>query len=197
MKGKMHTHTKSVTECFMRKGQTHPSTHLYQSFITDAFLDLIQAKPLAEITITELCEHAKISRRTFYRHFKDLHGVAEYYSNHLMENLADTLNHYLNKTKTLNRKEVAQIFFRFLEPYAAIISCFHQNGLEDILFTAYIKNLSMLPYKEPMPSAQKTQSNQYFLAFLLGGLWSLLTVWIQNGLKKSPEELSEIAFGGK
>lgn len=193
----MHTHAKSVTQCFMKKGQTHPSSCLYRDFITDAFLELIQTKPLSEITITELCEHARISRRTFYRHFKDLHHVAEYYFNYVMEKLAETLTRYMGKSKVLNRKEFAQIFFSYLEPYATIISCFHRNGLGDILFTAYIRNLSMLPQDAASAVAQKEPTDQYFPAFLLGGLWSLLTVWIQNGLEKSPEELSEIAFGGE
>ena len=55
----------------------------------------------------------------------------------------------------------------------------------------------MLPQDAASAVAQKEPTDQYFPAFLLGGLWSLLTVWIQNGLEKSPEELSEIAFGGE
>ena len=178
----------------MKKGQTHPSTYLYQDYIITAFLDLLQTKAFAKITITELCERANISRRTFYRHFKDLYDVAMQYSNDLMTGLSATLTEYLLKNEFANRREFARIFFNFLEPYSKIIACFQQNNLEELLFTAYITNLCMLPFQEYETKEKKAQPSPYFLAFLLGGLWSLLNVWIKNGCKKSPAELAEIAF---
>ena len=39
-----------------------------KKMITESFLELIKEKPLAAITVKELCEKAHINRATFYAH---------------------------------------------------------------------------------------------------------------------------------
>ena len=46
-----------------------------QKQITESLLLLMQSKPFSEITVTQLCQHANISRRTFYYLFSNLTGA--------------------------------------------------------------------------------------------------------------------------
>ena len=46
--------------------------------IVDTLADLLQAKRLDDITVTELVERCGISRQAFYYHFSDLYGVVDY-----------------------------------------------------------------------------------------------------------------------
>jgi len=41
-----------------------------QKCFIEAILKLMQLKPYAEITVTEISEYAQYDRRTFYRYFK-------------------------------------------------------------------------------------------------------------------------------
>lgn len=37
--------------------------------IQNVFLELLKEKPVAKITVKEICEHAEINRSTFYKHY--------------------------------------------------------------------------------------------------------------------------------
>lgn len=43
--------------------------------IDEAFMELLQKKPLDKITVRELCEKAMISKGTFYKHYKDVYDL--------------------------------------------------------------------------------------------------------------------------
>lgn len=47
--------------------------------IRNSLLELLSTKPIAKITVTEICERAGINRATFYAHYSDpsdlLHGL--------------------------------------------------------------------------------------------------------------------------
>jgi AcrR family transcriptional regulator len=45
--------------------------------IRDAFIGLLIERPFAQITVTALTQAARINRATFYRHYADIHDLAE------------------------------------------------------------------------------------------------------------------------
>ena len=45
--------------------------------IFNAFITLREKYPLEKITVKELCEHAQISKQTFYLHYRDLYDLSE------------------------------------------------------------------------------------------------------------------------
>lgn len=167
----------------MRKGQIHPSTYLYKDLISKALIAQLYTKKMDLITITELCEQAQVSRRTFYRHFTDKKDVVDYYITELMKNLALELK----KCSKQDKRALVVTFFSFFEPYTKLLEVLNSNGLGDIAFTSYIKCVTTLTFAEAL-----SQDFNYNMAFMLGGLWSLLTFWIMNGCKKGSEELADI-----
>lgn len=167
----------------MRKGQTHPSTYLYKDLISNALIALLYTKEIDSVTITELCDKAQVSRRTFYRHFKDKNQVVDYYVTKIMKSLALELKTHFKQDK----RSHVMAFFTFLEPYTQLFFILNNNRLGDIVFTSYIKCVTTLTFPEA-----SSQNSQYNGAFMLGGLWSLLTFWIMNDCKKAPAELADI-----
>jgi len=57
--------------------------------IVMALGELLQAKRLDDITVTELVERCNISRQAFYYHFSDLYGVVDYAIQQLREKLTE------------------------------------------------------------------------------------------------------------
>jgi AcrR family transcriptional regulator len=167
----------------MRKGQVHPSTYLYKDLISNALITLLYEKKIDQIAITELCGQAQVSRRTFYRHFKDKNDVVDFYITKIMENLALELKEHSKQ----NKRSLVIAFFSFFEPYTKLLAILNSNGLGDLVFTSYIKCITVLTFPEA-----SLQGSPYNMAFMLGGLWSLLTFWIMNGCKKVPSELADI-----
>ena len=55
--------------------------------IVGALRELLQAKRLDDITVTELVERCGISRQAFYYHFSDLYSVVDYAIQQLLDEL--------------------------------------------------------------------------------------------------------------
>lgn len=172
----------------MNKGQAHPSTTLYESLITEAFMDLIQTKKIESITISELCQKADVSRRTFYRHFNTKEDIVSCYMHKIMSELALVLEPMV---KDNDPYSFVSTFFTFMLPYTKLIAHLQQNDLVSIMFSCYIQCLTPLSYP-PTLSDVHASSLDCKLAYMLGGLWSLLTFWIMNDCKQTPQQLADI-----
>ncbi len=176
----------------MKKGQEHPSTKVYQDFIVQAYLKLLQSKSATDITITEICVEADISRRTFYRHFESKEGIIECYANELMKTLCElqTQAYFQN-----NNNSFAKSYYEFFFVRKDIYKCLIDNGYQDLIFMSYIKNMIPLyftPRQETAVVPDIAHATECKMAYTLGGLWSLLTYWFSTGCTQTPEELAEI-----
>lgn len=86
--------------------------------------DLLQAKRLDDITVTELVERCGISRQAFYYHFSDLYGVVDYGIQQFLEQLEtpgpDQWRDALEQTLTLlreNRTLVLNVYRAYERSY--------------------------------------------------------------------------------
>ena len=75
-----------MSETMKERGMGVPKST--KNEIVDTLADLLQAKRLDDITVTELVERCGISRQAFYYHFSDLYGVVDYALQQLREKLA-------------------------------------------------------------------------------------------------------------
>ena len=50
-------------------------------WLVESLLDIMDEKNHTKITISEVTEHAQLTRRTFYRHFDSIDDVLVYYNN--------------------------------------------------------------------------------------------------------------------
>ena len=176
----------------MNKGQQHPSNQVYEAFIVNAFLELMQTKESSKITITEICDQAQISRRTYYRHFDKKEDIIECYATQMMQALTERLQ---EPFRCGDIYAFAGTFFAYFAECTKELQQITQNGYGDIIFTCYLKCLLPLGYMKPAEASVQSMivnQTECSVAYTLGGLWSLLTYWMSHGCVQTPEELAEI-----
>ncbi len=71
--------------------------------IHGSFEEHASKKELASITVAELCRDARISKKTFYRHYPDMNALIAEYQNELIDEL-------IEKTKGLTLPENTTVF---------------------------------------------------------------------------------------
>lgn len=59
---------------------------------------LINEKELANITVSDIVNRAKINRTTFYRHYHDKYDLIEQYRNAILNDFKNLAQEYLNST---------------------------------------------------------------------------------------------------
>ncbi|MBQ6889174.1 MAG: TetR/AcrR family transcriptional regulator [Lachnospiraceae bacterium] len=163
-----------------------------QKFFIDALLTLMQQKPYAEITITELSEYAQYDRRTFYRQFKSKDEVLCLHCATLLNEMASLMN----LKGQLTPYSGFLSYFEFWSKHKDFLSLLHEHNLlnfladrQEYLLYQYVGKL--VHNDLPDSLSDTSEFSQYAFFFTLGGLWYSLVLWVRTGMKQSPEQLTE------
>ncbi len=93
-----------------------PDSNITKKALSQTLKELLKKKPLAKISIGDICEHCGINRKTFYYHFKDKYDLVNwiYYNEFVVVinrredtiswNYANDLCNYLYENRDFYRK---------------------------------------------------------------------------------------------
>ena len=151
------------------------------SKIEKAFIELLQTKELDHISVSEICKNTGLNRSTFYSNFIDIYDLADKVCKHLEE---EFLSLYANEIKTETRSnDFTRLFYHIKE--------------NQLFYKTYFKigniNTNVVGFDTEM--AQKyfdMKLIDYHIEFFKNGLNAVLKMWLNNGCKESPEEITDI-----
>ena len=63
---------------------------------------------------------------------------------------------------------------------------------QDIIYACHMKNADELQKRYGAPDGLGLKHGDYFMSIRTGFTISILTVWVKNGRKESPQEIAEI-----
>jgi AcrR family transcriptional regulator len=159
----------------------------------DALIALMQEKPFDTITVQEVLERAHVSRSTFYSHYSDKDDLLMSDADEFFEAISTALAAHGDKA---DRVFPVQEFFTHLadvQPfYKALVKSgrFQENmELARGHFARGIeRRLSELPRAGAIPATDLSA-----IAFThAGSLLSLLTWWLDRGMRESPTQMDEL-----
>ena len=159
----------------------------------DALIALMQEKPFETITVQDVLDRAHVSRSTFYMHYSDKDDLLLSDADEFFEALSMALSMHGDKSE---RVFPVREFFAHLadaQPfYKALVKSgkFQENmELARGHFARGIeRRLGELPRAKSIPENQLAA-----IAFAhAGALLSLLTWWLDRGMRESPAEMDEL-----
>lgn len=165
---------------------THTLAVKSQKWFVEALFQLVQKKPLDEITISELCKKARLDRRTFYRNFKDKHDVLFYYFSSLQVE-------YLTMLKSIQERTfytLAKVYFEFWSCHLEFLKTAQKDQSLFAMLIQMLNSFMPMVYEQTCGSIEKEL--QYNIAFVTGGFHNVLIRWISSGFVEDPEELAAI-----
>ena len=157
--------------------------------IADALLVVMQQYDYKEITITQLAQEAKLSRKTFYRLFTDKDAVLSF----LFENLYIECFEQIKSKHTQSYWEIVQCYFDFWEERKSLLLIFKQSMLLPVLFEgAYKYSFRIFEYVRSKDVVELlSEQLPYLLAYSIGGMHSMLLKWVENDMTISSCTLVE------
>lgn len=166
--------------------ETMPDTAA--AYLAHALIDLMEKKPLEEISITELTKKAGVSRMSYYRSFHSKQHILEEYLQTIVQQFRaeGEKGGYLGKDHGYEQLLYAFRFFRQHSHYAL---CLHNANLSSILLDGLNKymDLYILPPKADFAKRCKTYA-------YAGALYNLYIQWLKDDMQESEEKMAEIAF---
>ena len=163
--------------------------------IEDAFMGLLEKKPVARITVTEICQIAQINRATFYKHYLDVPDLLDQMEQRLLSELKDVIGE-MPEGEKLTKAVLLDAMARMLE--------YVKNGAGKYMILAGDGADPTLPMKTfdmmnrqfyPLLSQRIPHKNENQMKmlyhYLTLGCGGAMTIWIRGGMRESCEEMAQ------
>ena len=149
--------------------------------LTGALLALLEEKPLAEISISQLCEKAGVGRTSFYRNFQEKEDILHARVYHLFKEWTGLLG----EGAPLDRLILAM--FSHFEEHRDFYALLNRRGLIGLLKDVILKLCGFRPDQEAKAA--------YASAFAAYSLYGWVEVWFLRGMKESAAEMAALFRG--
>lgn len=150
-----------------------------KSALKGALLRILKTKPIAKVTIKELCEQAHLNRGTFYLHYCEPNDVLKEIEEDFISEHLGHFSPYLQPRRDMD--QLAQLFYTMFRKKELFLILMGRHGAPQ--FQDRIKEL----LREPVLSAWKVEFpdyNEADLAFVYGfvyhGAMHAILTWLQN-----------------
>ena len=157
--------------------------------ISDCFITLLNEKPAAKITVTEICDMARINRATFYKHYQDIPELLESQIEEILQQLQQFLDSKGEQPIDVMILEILQHMHTEGKRYYALGSQHGDPGLPMKTFElCYQSAFPLLQKHLPKMSEDRMQMLYYYLSQGCGGV---LTWWLRSGMVQPPEDVAK------
>lgn len=161
-------------------------TRYTKMIIRDSLYELLEQKPLSDITVKELCQTADINRATFYRYYDNVDALFEQLEQEIVDisfqqksSCENSTVHVLTVIKE-NRIFYKELFRAHMDS-KTLSRLLEQQKQEAILY--HQKNGS---YDETI--------FPYAFQYVVSGSTGMIQKWVNSGCQETPAEFAEIIF---
>lgn len=158
----------------------------HQRQISETLLTLMEKIPFEDITVTQLCQTAGISRRIFYHLFNGKTGALHA----LVDNkILDIGRHSEGDSSKLLR------FFRYWKEQKSLLDVLSENGMSGLLLERMISMVLAEDYDVIYWLERNgwKGSSQEIIIFGLSGFMGLVYSWYSTDYRRPPEEMAALA----
>lgn len=176
------------------KEKTNRIAEQSKKWLVESLFDLMKDKPYSIITVKEIADNAQLSRRTFYRNFKVKEDLLSQYTSYLFENYISSIKDHNN----LTFNDVLIHYFEFWDKHIRELQLLKQHHLFYFMLekvNLFIPELNTL-VKARWHKYDNSFEEEYIGYFSIGGLFNVLSRWIDDTERKSPKEMAKIIKKG-
>lgn len=146
-----------------------------------------------EITVSDLCDHIGIPRKSFYRYFSGKDGALHALLDHtLMEYESYALQRQSGGKRSVQGD--LESFFLFWMKHKPLLDCLARSGISGILIErsiAHALSETVMPSRF-LPQDTKEMQKQITM-FGVCGLMSMVLTWHHDGYPQSAWEMAKVA----
>ncbi|MGM9531699.1 TetR/AcrR family transcriptional regulator [Intestinibacter sp.] len=156
-----------------------------QKHIAETLVNMLKIKEYSEISISQLCKEANVSRQTFYSLFQSKENVISY---EIKNNYPFILD---NEKENLNLENLCHNFAIYVNQNSSFLKKIVESNLSQIIYDCFYQ--SILSCNRIIP-AQYNNKKRSIAAFLAGGLCSLVIDFANNDEEVCQKNLKETAY---
>lgn len=157
----------------------------HQKQVAESLLVLMQKIPFEEISVTQLCQAAGVTRRVFYHLFSNKTGA--------LHALVDRRLLEIEGYDTGSGSELVR-FFCYWKEQKAFLDALSANGMSGLLLERMIHRVLTEDFDVHywLRSRGWTENSRDIIVFGLSGLMGLVYRWYYSDFSQPPEELAAL-----
>ncbi|MCC8066248.1 MAG: TetR/AcrR family transcriptional regulator [Clostridiales bacterium] len=153
--------------------------------IFTALILLMEQKEYKYITVTDIARKSGVSRMTYYRTYSSKEDILVQHFKKSAQSIVTEANGQAD--------QALYGFFTYFLKNQKMTTLLEQADLMKILIDCFSVLTDFL-YDSLHTVSSQSQKSHYAARFEVGGLFSVLTQWIENGAEESPEEMAAITL---
>lgn len=171
--------------------------NLTKKALSESLKKLMITKPVKKISVREIAEDCGVNRQTFYYHFQDIYELIEWTIREELFNILSDSDHFLSW------QDAGIFVLRYIQNNHALALCLlntvNHETLKHYLHDDIFDIASLFLRYVGKGVSVKEEDFQFLCNFYVISFIALLEEWINQGMKRTPEELIhklEIVVGG-
>lgn len=177
-----------------KSGNENRSVRNTKKKLREGLWQLMEEKTINSITVKELTELVDVNRGTFYFHYSDVYDMLHQIEDEFFRQFEQVLNDPGVGKNGESAPYLNEVFAFLGENQDLCRILLGHNG--DMVFVDRVKKLvdekCSRFWKAAAPDSDSKRFELYN-AFIINGCIGVIEKWLANGLKESPEEISELA----
>lgn len=148
--------------------------------LVEALLSVMEQYDYREITITQIAQEAGLSRKTFYRLFKEKEEMLYFF----FEKLFNEYQMQVKARRPEHYWDVVQCYFDFCEERKELLFLLRRNNLLGVFFEAsYQYSFAVFSYVRSAETVDVyARFLPYLLAYSVGGMYSMVLKWVESDM---------------
>lgn len=163
--------------------------------IQQSFVRLLSRKPIAKITVKEICEQADVNRSTFYAHYQDPYDLMLKIKQDVLQEIHSWMNGLIPLADGSNAYSAMKLVFEYVLANAELCKVMlGEHGDEKL--PEEIMMIAQTQVIEEWKGVGDTGAGRldYFIQFGVHAGIAVVKKWLENGLRESPEEMAELVI---
>lgn len=177
------------------KGEANHSVRATRRRLCDALVSLLVQKPVRDITVRELTRLARVSRGTFYFHYRDIYELLDRLEQEQVDQLNLFMDALLPRLDSDTTPKALLALFEYLDQNDAICAALlGPNG--DPAFVQRLQTVISERCLGYMAPDGGTARQHYLTSFAVQGCFGAIGLWLQKQKPESVEQMAEITWQG-
>ena len=160
----------------MSMNNEQKNTYVKQQ-ITNALLELLKEKSIADISITELTQKAQIGRVSFYRNFQTKEDILKEESDRLIKEWGK----FYETNPESSPETLFPSLFDFYRGHKEFYTILYQAGMTSIMQETILNAIQIAP--------EMANIEAYMKSFWAYGIFGWMIEWMKRGMPESGKEL--------
>ena len=159
-------------------------------FLKESLLALMKEKPIAKITPTELCRHARLNRNTFYAHYNSPEDLLKNIEDEMYEQIRHSIERSLTSASiSALLTEICQAIYDHRDLCTVLFSEYgDKDFLRRIIDLAHDRTIT--EWKKINTRSDSEQAEMLY-SYSVNGSVSVIQKWILEDIKKSPQDIAQ------